>query len=349
MTKDFHSSSNVEDPLSRLASSFLNAKGSKEQQLSKERLADLIGRAKLGDIEGLASEVQLSNREALRFAKSLALSGNVGRDGRTSFPRMTRTQQRSKVTAMATRQILRTPDARKLARELLAIFAKEASSKFASNRFAFLLSPTLDEKTLQSRFETVLRGRDVFVELQKRGKLSEARKLLSTLSLSQEKKRQRVEEGRGVKRGAVASKESDVIRYFTSRRRMIEIADSFLTDFSDIKTLTAFLLSDKQNEDASVSSSSSSSEETARSPMKNALKQIMKYLKEADELGVPDAEGVVSDGEIAINDDLQSKRRSGGSLDRERVKQLIENQVVQISSMLGMNQEEEDDFTKACL
>ncbi len=145
----------------------------------------------------------------------------------------------------------------------------------------------------------------------------------------------------------MASKESDVIRYFTSRRRMIEIADSFLTDFSDIKTLTAFLLSDKQNEDASVSSSSSSSETTARSPMKNALKQILKYLKEADELGVPDAEGVVSDAEIAINDDLQSKRRSGGSLDRERVKQLIENQVVQISSTLGMNQEEEDDFTKA--
>ena len=47
--------------------------------------------------------------------------------------------------------------------------------------------------------------------------------------------------------------------------------------------------------------------------MKNALKQILKYLKEADELGVPDAEGVVSDAEIAINDDLQSKRRSGGS------------------------------------
>ena len=171
---------------------------------------------------------------------------------------MTKTQQRPQMKALTTRQILRTPDARKLARELLAIFAKEASSKFASNRFAFLLFPTLDEEMLKSRFETVLRGRDVFVELQTRGKLSEARKLLSTLSLSQEKKRERVEEARVIKRSAVASKESDVIRYFTSRRRMIEIADSLLTDFSDIKTLTAFLQSDKPNEDASASSSSSS-------------------------------------------------------------------------------------------
>lgn len=326
------SSSDVEDPLSRLTSSFLIGRGSKEQ-LSKERLADLIGRAKLGDIDGLAVEAQLSNTEALRFARSLYFL-EQGLDAQASFSRVTRTPLQPQ--AVTTRQLLRTPDARKLAKELLAIFAKEASSKFASNRFLFLLSPTIDEKVLRRRFEICLGGRDVFNELQSKGKLDEVRKLLSALSLSQEKPG-RV--GGDTKRSA-ASKESDVIRYFASRRRMIEIADSFLADFSEIKTLTAFLrLGKEENENVSTSS-----EAAPNSSTKKLLTQILKDLKEVEALSVPDAEGVVSDAEIAVNDELRSKRRS---VDRERVKQLIENQVVEISSTLGMNRQEEDDFMKA--
>ena len=302
------SSSNDEDPLLRLASSFLIARGSKIQHLSKLRLADLIGRAKIGDIEGLASEAHLSNREALRFARSLSFIERT-RDERSSFRGITKTQLEPRAT---TRQLLRTPDARKLAKELLAIFAEEAASKFASNRFVFLLSPTIDERALQNHFEICLRGRDIFNELQTKGMLGEARKLLSTLSLSEDKKPGRVEEE--TRKGA-PSKESDLIRYFVSRRKMIEIAHSFLVDFWEIKTLTAFLISDKE-ENENISHSSKA---TALSSTEKLLTQILKALKEVEELGVPDAEGVISDAEIAINDELRSRR---SSLDRERVKQL---------------------------
>ena len=339
-------SSDVEDPLSSLASSFLIASGStKRQQVSKEKLLDLIGRAKLGDIEGLASEAQLSNREALAFARSAVLIDQVRDEKKTSFQRTTKTSIRSQKAGATTttRQLLRTPDARKLARELLAIFAKEASSKFASNRFLFLLSPTLDENVLRSRFELCQRGRSIFEELQSKVKLPEARKLLSALSLSQEEKKKsgRVEGGEESKR-STASKQSDVIRYFTHRRKMIEIADSFLTDFSEIKPLISFLQSGNGDRENLIHSSIATSE----NHMNDTLTQILRHLKEAEGLGVQDAEGVISDTEIAINDELGSKRRSS-SLDRERAKQIIENHVVQISSTLGMNQEEEDDLVKA--
>ena len=123
---------------------------------------------------------------------------------------------------------------------------------------------------------------------------------------------------------------------------MIEIADSFLTDFSEIKPLISFLQSRSGDRENLIHSSTATSE----NHMKDTLTQILIHLKEAQGLGVPDAEGVISDTEIAINDELRSKRRSS-SLDRERVKQIIENHVVQISSTLGMNQEEEDDLVKA--
>ena len=76
---------------------------------------------------------------------------------------------------------------------------------------------------------------------------------------------------------------------------------------------------------------------------RDALIQIRKNLKEADELNVPDAEALISDAEIAINDELRGKR---GSLDRENVKQIIENHTVRVSSALGMNREEEDRLMK---
>jgi hypothetical protein len=290
------------DPVRGLVSSFF------PKELSKERFADLVGRARLGDIEGLAAEAGIPNREALRFARGLSL---IGGDASAR-----------KVKTTPTRQLLRTPDARRLARELLAIFAKEASSRLARNRFLFLLSPTLDEGTLQKRFESYLRGKEVFEELQRKGKLAEARGLLSTLSISQGET-------------AAAKKKSppsDVTRYFASRRRMLETADSFLQNFPELKQLTSFLL---RGEDVSPD---------ILAKTKNALKQILKHLKEVDELSVPDPEALISDAEVSINDELRRKR---SSLDRERVKQLVENQAVQISSALGMNQQEEEDLMKA--
>jgi hypothetical protein len=331
-----------EDPLSHLASTFLIARGEKkeEQQLSKDRLADLIGRAKLGDIEGLAVEAQLSNRDALRFARSVALLELMGDgDGKASFPRITSRQQ------TPTRRLLRTPDSRKLAKELLAIFAKEASSKFASNRFLFLLSPTLDESVLENRFNLFLRGRDVFDEFHGKGRLGEARKLLATMAFSSNEVKdvRKIASVGGLTKASAPSIESDVIGYFTSRRKMIEIAHALFADFSEIKSLVSFLLTWRggRSEDPSASSNSD-----AHDKMKNAIMQVLNSLKEVDELGVTDAEGIISDAEIAINDELQRKKRSSG-LDRERVKELIENQVAQISASLGMNQDEEDDLMKA--
>jgi HPt (histidine-containing phosphotransfer) domain-containing protein len=235
-------------------------------------------------------------------------------------------------TAAITRQLLRTPDARKLAHELLAIFAKEASSKLASNRLLFLRYPTIDGELLQRRFEQCLAGKEIFDELQKSGNLSRARTLLSTLSLSQEKKEKEV------KKIFAAGKQSDVISYFSSRRKMLEVADTFLSeeDFSHLKALNSLLLS--------VNGSKKKTSNSSGVDARDALIQIRKNLKEVDELGVPGAEALISDAEIAINDEL---RRKHGSLDRETVKQIIGNETVKVSSALGMNREEEDRLMKA--
>lgn len=279
------------------------------EKLSGERLSDLAARAKLGDIEGVAAEAKLSGKDVVRLARTSLVAATE----KASAP--------AERVLSTTRQILRTPDARKLARELLAIFAKETSSKLASNRFLFLQSPSIDVTVLQGRFGECVAGREMFDGLQRSGKLSKARNLLSTLSLWKEDEKK----GTARKKNCI---QSDVVRYFYSRRRMLEVAEALFAE-EDLNALAAFL------------SKGSSPPET-----KNALIQIRKNLKAADELTIPDAEAMISDVEIAINEELQRSRKRG-SLDRERVKGIIENQAVQLSSQLGMNAEEEDELKKA--
>ena len=301
-----------------------------DKKLSEERLADLFGRANLGDIDGLASEARIPRKEALRLARGLS----------SAQPNPSSSSKTTTVTkaATTTRKTLKTSDARRLARDLFAIFAKEACSKFAKNRF-LLLNPSLDEKELQTRFKMYLAGKEIFDDLNGSGKLSELRKLLSNLSfVEQAAKTKKKEEGAKGKHSNAYTSESDTVRYFSPRRKMIELADSLLTEFGEFGKLTSFLL------DTDVRGGQDT-HGTLSAPT-NALKEILKNLDEVDTLRVPDPEAILSDSELAINDQLQGARKRG-SLNRDRVKEVIEDQLSQISTALRMNIEEEEELRKA--
>ena len=140
-------SSDIEDPLSILASSFLIASGSTEkQQVSKEKLLDLIARAKLGDIEGLASEAQLSNREALAFARSAVLIDQVRDEKKSSFQRTTKISIRLQKTAArttTTRQLLRTPMQESLQRSCLRSLPRKLRPNLLATDFSSSFRPLL--------------------------------------------------------------------------------------------------------------------------------------------------------------------------------------------------------------
>jgi hypothetical protein len=255
---------------------FLNA----DNKLSDERIADLFGRAKLGDIDGLALEAQITRKEALRFVRGVSSAEA------SASPR--------KATVLSTmRNALKTSDARRLARDLFAIFAKEAASKFAKNRFLFL-NPSMDEEELRTRYGMYLFGKEIFDDLNASRKLSELRKLLSNLSFA--------EQATKTKKGKPSNSdtsESDAVRYFSPRRKMIQLADSLLTQFGDFGKLTSFLLESEGVQDARSTLSEST----------DALKEILKNLGEVDTLRMPDPEAILSDSELAINDEMQLSRQ----------------------------------------
>ena len=117
---------------------------------------------------------------------------------------------------------------------------------------------------------------------------------------------------------------SDTISYFVSRRKAIDIVLTILAEFGNSNSITSLL--------GGIDLI--------------ALREVIRLLDGLARLEVPDANAIISDVELAINERF---RRGGRGADQYAAKSIIESQVSEIAASLKMNLDEENKFRKAVL
>ena len=103
-----------------------------QQQVSDIKARDIIGRIRIGNINGVAELVGIERKRALQ---------------------LTRRYAETTISGIEERKVLRTPDARKLEREILSLIAESASSELARNKL-LMLTPTLNAEVIRDRLNT---------------------------------------------------------------------------------------------------------------------------------------------------------------------------------------------------
>lgn len=257
--------------------------------LSEERLKDLLGRVRVADIDGFAEMAATEKKKAYQLIRAY----------------------NEKTVGIQERKAFRTPDARKLARDIVSLFSEQASSQLARNRFS-LLTPALRREMIQTRLSACLKGIDILSELKLLGKKDELAKVLAEVSF--------VDAASGKKPPAKA--ESDALNYFASRKRIIKAVHSILTGFDEVRTLNSFF----------------------KGTDRKALEDVMKTLEEYEGKKTQGAEAVLSDAEILINENLRKRR-----VDGERARMIVEEQIGEVVSTLKMNSDEENEVRRAAL
>ena len=266
--------------------------------LSEEKARDLLGRVEVADIDGLAEIAAIEKKKA----QQLILVYN------------------ERTAGIQERKVLRTPDARKLARDLLLVFAEHASSRLGKNGFS-LLAPAARRETIQSRLSMCPIGIDILRELEQHGKREELSKLFTEVSFDPSPPRKKQQSSNN------SRAESDTLDYFVSRRSIIRAVHSILMGFGEIRTLSSFF------------------ESTDR----KALEDVMKALEEHEGKQTQGAEAALSDAEILINEKLREGSKGGRRIDEERAREVIEERVDEIVGILRMNSEEENEVRRAAL
>jgi dsDNA-specific endonuclease/ATPase MutS2 len=208
------------------------------------------------------------------------------------------------------RKVLQTSDTRRLKQDILSLFSEEASSQITKTKI-LSLTPTLDRKTIHERLATCQTGRNMFNELKQHGKLNEVRNILVDISLKTTAEQK-----------TFGLKASDTIQYFISRKQVIKAAHTIMQKCKETQTLTSFF----------------------KDIEKRDLKNITKTLEEIEGFEVKDAEAIVSDAEVLINEQLRK-----GRVDEEKARRIVEDHIIEIVSALRMNWEEESNLRKAAL
>ena len=258
-------------------------------------------------LEGLPEEKEARHRDRIAACDAEGLPAALGISTSKAIRLISR--HREEEAKANERKVLRTGDARRLKRELLSIFASEASSPLARNSVLFL-APTLDSNEAMRRFGLVVQGREVHDALESSGREEALRKTLARLSFLPVR----------TDTGGPAS--SATIRFFLARRQMIESVRQVLAEFGDVGAVMSFLgVSDDK-----------------------VLAEVRRLTERAGIGKVEDAEAAVSDAEVEINDALRK-----GVRDRERVLAIIEEKVAEVVAGLGMNLEEEESMRRAAL
>ena len=221
------------------------AGGGLPANLTEERRLDVEGRIKACDIEGLPSLAGISSRSALSLL----------------------TKSKEEDSRIRERRVLKTGDTRRLKRDLLEIFAGEASSKLAKNSL-LLLTPSLDVKVIRNRLKLSINGKEISDSLNALGRFVEFRRILSRLSFSPKQEKTR----------------SDTLEFFAGRRDILGAILEVLTRFSDAPSVASFF--------------ANADDET--------LREILATLEEVEGAsGIEDAEAVISDAELEINGALR--------------------------------------------
>src|SRR5438552_3616270 len=178
-----------------------------QQQISDIKARDIIGRIRIGNVDGVAELVGIERKRALQ---------------------LTRRYIETTISGIEERKVLRTPDARKLEREILSLIAEGASSELARSKL-LMLTPTLDAEMIRDRLNTCEEGQKILGELARAGYVDDLRRILAGLSF---------EITQAKKKGQVG--ESDTTRYFLSRKILISTAETVIKGFPKSQTLASF-------------------------------------------------------------------------------------------------------------
>ena len=165
-----------------------------------------------------------------------------------------------------------------------------------------LSAPSLDKKVIRIRLELWTKGKAISDALKRADRLENLRSVLKRLSFAQGK-----------------AGMSATLQFFESRKEMLGVAHQLLTEFSDSSVKSFFEGIDPK-----------------------AVQELLTALEELGTLQIEDADAVISDAELSINDALRR-----GVRDREKAISTIEEKVEEIVSSLGFNWEEEEALKRA--
>src|SRR5260370_39294293 len=115
---------------------------------------------RIGNIGGVAELIGMERTEGLRLSRKFT---------------------EATISGIEERKVLRTPDARKLGREILSLISEEASSALGRNKLR-TLSPTLNAEMIRDRLSTCEEGEKILGELALAGYVDDLRRILAGLS-----------------------------------------------------------------------------------------------------------------------------------------------------------------------
>jgi len=213
------------------------------KHLDALEVRDLGSRLRVADAEGVARIIGVGSKKGQELLRRFMEAGAGG----------------------AERSILRTPDARRLGRELLSLFAEMASGELGRQGFR-ATSPTVSPDLIHSRLSLEARARELLAGLNREKKLEEVRELLKGAFFEKAK-----------------SGESGVFEYFSARRRFVATASTLLEKYGEVPEISELM--------GPVSNA------------KIAL--LSRTMSEASGGPLEDAEAAVSDAEAVINDELR--------------------------------------------
>ena len=173
------------------------------QSYSEIEVEDILERARLGDIEGVAITANIGVKRAKQLAMYLSELESKAR----------------------IRSVLRTPDSRRLRNDLLTLISLEASSEMSKNRI-LLQTPTLDRGLILDRLRLCKEGLRIFTDLAEQGRLDWIKNELTSISLKLLTPKDRK-----------IWNESETITYFVSRMPCIDVLYNIHRECSDIPSL----------------------------------------------------------------------------------------------------------------
>ena len=243
---------------------------------------DFIGRLKAADASGVASLLGIDRKKGLELIRKCGEA-----EGR-----------------VAERAALKTPDARKLGRELLTLFSELASCELSKVGFQ-VTTPTLDVRLIQGRLSLCSAAGGIHDFLSEKGKLEGCLRLLKEAAFEKPKQG-----------------ESGISGYFVARGRFLRVATSLFEAFGDINEVQAFL-----------------------SPINpTALASLSHTMEELGGGAVEDADAVLGDAEVVINEELRK-----GRSDVESARRTVEDRIEEVVSALRMNAMEEEGLRRSAM
>jgi hypothetical protein len=203
------------------------------------------------------------------------------------------------------RRVLKSPDSRRLSKDILGLISENCLSNLSRNKVLSLL-PALNPSLILERQE----------------RLSSALQIISSLPAEESKKLKEglssfvIEPPSAMGKG---SGEPPVLRHFETRKNIVEAIFELLESCPGMASFFS------ENDIAT-------------------LKEVKKILDGYSGGGIEDAEAIISDSELIINESFRKLRP-----DPEGAKRIVEEQIDLISNSLRLNREEEEILRRSAL